>query len=172
MEIVLILNNIRATGNVGSILRTADGFGVSKVVFSGYTPRINDERVLPHLRKKLNKQISKTALGAEEYVESCVCDDIKTELEKLRAEGYKIVGLENNLEDERLIVLRKENFIKISERLGKKIVLILGEEVEGIDPELYGLVDVFLEIPMQGRKESFNVSVATGICLFGLRNLD
>ena len=172
MDIVLILNNIRATGNVGSILRTADGFGVSKVIFSGYTPRVNDERVLPHLREKLNKQISKTALGAEEYVENYACDDIKAELENLKAEGYRIVGLENNLEDERLIVFRKENFIKISERVGDKVVLILGEEVEGIDYSLYDMIDVFLEIPMQGRKESFNVSVATGICLFGLRNLD
>ncbi|MBQ3430771.1 TrmH family RNA methyltransferase [Candidatus Saccharibacteria bacterium] len=170
-KIILVLHNIRATGNVGSILRTADGFGVREVVFSGYTPRVDDERVLPHLREKLNAQIEKTALGAERYVKRNSCDDIISGLEKYKKEGYRIVGLENNIDDERLIPLCSENFSEISRRAGEKVVLILGEEVGGIEKSLYDIIDLFLEIPMKGKKESFNVSVATGICLFGLSNI-
>ncbi|MBR3180487.1 TrmH family RNA methyltransferase [Candidatus Saccharibacteria bacterium] len=168
MKIVLVLHNIRATGNVGSILRTADGFGVFEVVFSGYTPRYQDERVLPHLREKLNKQIEKTALGAEKTVKNYACDDIILEFKKWKKEGYKIVGLENNIEDKRLIMLTAKNFGEIKRRVGEKVVLVLGEEVNGIDYSLYDMIDTFLEIPMRGQKESFNVAIATGIALFGL----
>ena len=73
---ILVLDNIRSTYNVGAILRTAEGFGVDKVLLSGYTPRINDERVLPHLREKLNHEIHKTALGAEEMLDIYSSGDI------------------------------------------------------------------------------------------------
>ena len=104
MDLILVLHNIRSTHNVGSILRTADGVGVKKVVFSGYTPRIDDERVLPYLRERLNKQIEKTALHADEYVENYACDDIKSELEKFKKDGWTIVGLENNLETKKPVL--------------------------------------------------------------------
>ena len=162
MEIVLVLDNIRSTYNVGAILRTAEGFGVSKVVLSGYTPRVNDERVLPHLREKLNHEIHKTALGAEEMLDIYSSDEIITDLKKYKKDGYQIVGLENNVDDDRLICL---NNPKLREKLKQKIVLILGEEVNGINNSLYEIIDLFLEIPMKGEKESFNVSVATGIAL-------
>lgn len=162
MEIVLVLDNIRSTYNVGAILRTAEGFGASKVVLSGYTPRVNDERALPHLREKLNHEIHKTALGAEEMLDIYSSDEIITDLKKYKKDGYQIVGLENNVEDDRLICL---NNPKLRENLKQKIVLILGEEVNGIDNSLYEIIDLFLEIPMQGKKESFNVSVAAGIAL-------
>ena len=162
MEIVLVLDNIRSTYNVGAILRTAEGFGVSKVVLSGYTPRVNDERVLPHLREKLNHEIHKTALGAEEMLDIYSSDEIITDLKKYKKDGYQIVGLENNVDDDRLICL---NNPKLREKLKQKIVLILGEEVNGINNSLYEIIDLFLEIPMKGKKESFNVSVAAGIAL-------
>ena len=169
---MLVLHNIRSTHNVGSILRTADGLGVSKVIFSGYTPRLNDERELPHLREKLNKQIAKTALGAEKYVENYAVDDIKSELERLKSEGYVIAGLENNLETKKPIFQMKvANLSQIRSALQSRVVLVLGEEVEGIEKSLYELIDAFLEIPMVGQKESFNVSVATGIAGFYLMNL-
>ena len=173
MELILVLHNIRSTGNVGSILRTADGFGAKKVILSGYTPRINDERVLPYLREKLNRAIQKTALGAEEYVENYAVDDIKSELLKLKKEGFRIAGLENNINPEKpLFKMKIENSSEISSALQKRVVLILGEEVEGISDSLYDMIDIFLEIPMKGRKESFNVSVATGVACFFLTNLD
>lgn len=162
MEIVLVLDNIRSTYNVGAILRTAEGFGVSEVVLSGYTPRVDDARLLPHLREKLNHEIHKTALGAEEILKIYSSDEIITDLKKYKEMGYQIIGLENNIDDDRLICI---NSPKLREKLGQKIVLILGEEVNGINNSLYEIIDLFLEIPMQGKKESFNVSVAAGIAL-------
>ncbi len=164
MEIVLVLHNIRSCYNVGAILRSADGFGVKKVIFSGYTPRVHDSKLLPHLREKLDKEIHKTALGAEDMVEIVNSDDIKSEIFSYRLKNYKIVGLENNI---------KQDVCQLSDpdlksKLGEKIVLILGEEVEGIPPELYNIIDQFVEIPMQGQKESFNVSVAASVALYGI----
>lgn len=165
MEIILSLHNIRSTYNVGAILRSAEGFGVSRVVLSGYTPRVHDANLLPHLRAKLDKEIHKTALGAEEMLDIYACDDILSELKSLKKQGYQIVGLENNITDERLVTLGSH---KQKSLLKDKIVLVLGEEVNGIENSLYDIIDLFIEIPMRGRKESFNVSVATGIALFGL----
>lgn len=162
MGIVLVLDNIRSTYNVGAILRTAEGFGVSEVILSGYTPRVDDARLLPHLREKLNHEIHKTALGAEEILKIYSSDEIITDLKKYKEMGYQIIGLENNIDDDRLICI---NSPKLREKLGQKIVLILGEEVNGINNSLYEIIDLFLEIPMQGKKESFNVSVAAGIAL-------
>jgi tRNA G18 (ribose-2'-O)-methylase SpoU len=173
MELILVLHNIRSTYNVGAILRTADGLGISRVVFSGYTPRMNDERVLPHLREKLNKQINKTALGAEEFVESYAVDDINSELKRLKEEGFTIVGLENNIDvDKPLLKTTLGNADRIKTAVGEKAVLLLGEEVKGIPESLYDIISVFLEIPMMGQKESFNVSVAAGIVSFYLMILN
>lgn len=167
MEIILILHNIRSIFNVGSILRTAEGFGIKKVIFSGYTPRYNDKNLLPHLREKLNKGIEKTALGAEKIVKITTSDDISKTLTTLKSENYQIIGLENNLDDPRLHPINDKN-LKITLK-NQKIALILGEEVNGIDKELYKNIDLFLEIPMEGKKESFNVSIATGIALYALK---
>ncbi|MBR2998608.1 TrmH family RNA methyltransferase [Candidatus Saccharibacteria bacterium] len=163
MKLILVLDNIRSCYNVGAILRTAEGFGVERVILSGYTPRVHDKDLLPHLREKLDKEIHKTALGAEDMLDIYACDDIKTELIRLRDDGWQIVGLENNIADNRLHQLNKRDY-----KLGEKVVLVLGEEVEGIDNSLYDIFDLFLEIPMKGKKESFNVSVAAGIALYGL----
>ena len=172
MNLILVLHNIRSTYNVGSILRTADGLGVSEVIFSGYTPRVDDARELPHLREKLNKQIAKTALGAERYVKQYVTDDIKCELVKLKNDGFIIAGLENNLDTKKPVLQMKlANLSQIRSALDSDVVLMLGEEVNGIENSLYDVIDVFLEIPMVGRKESFNVSIATGIACYILREL-
>ena len=164
MEIILGLHNIRSTYNVGAILRTAEGLGVSKVICSGYTPWFKKPGILPHLLTKLQHQIHKSALGAEEMLEVDWTEDIVLELQRLKGLGYQIVGLENNLEQE-MVLLSDKN---LSEKVSDKIVLILGEEVGGISEEVQKEVDLFLEIPMKGQKESFNVSVAAGIALFRL----
>lgn len=167
MEIILVLDNIRSTYNVGAILRTAEGFGVKRVILSGYTPRVNDHSLLPHLREKLNHEIHKTALGAEEMLDIYSSDDIKQELLNYKKQGWQIVGLENNIDNPKIINL---NDSLLKDHLNEKIVLILGEEVHGIDYSLHEIIDLFLEIPMFGKKESFNVSVAAGICLYGIIN--
>lgn len=168
MELILVLDNIRSTYNVGAILRTAEGFGVSRVVLSGYTPRVHDLELLPHLRDKLDKEIHKTALGAEDMLDIYSCGDIFSLLKQYKKQGFKIIGLENNLDDERLCLLNDKN---LKDVVGKKNVLILGEEVNGIGKSLYDLIDLFMEIPMRGKKESFNVSVAAGIALYGIMDL-
>lgn len=171
-EIILVLHNIRSTYNVGAILRTAEGIGVERVVLSGYTPRYDDPDLLPHLREKLNRQIEKSALGAEKMVK---IQNLGQEVQALLTfidkcatmEGYTIVGLENNLSDDEW---NRQRILGENSDFGKKIVLILGEEVEGIPAEIREKVNYFVEIPMFGQKESFNVSVATGIALWALKN--
>ena len=167
MEIVLILHNIRSTYNVGSILRTADGFSVDQIIYSGFTPTpIPHSTLLPHLAEKVTNQIHKTALGAEKTLKSSYSQDIIESIRILKTQGYQIVGLENNLEDTRLHQITEHSLPSL---LDSKVALILGEEVEGISPELHQFIDLFLEIPMTGNKESFNVSIAAAITLFYLR---
>lgn len=165
MEIILVLDNIRSCYNVGAILRTAEGFGVNKVILSGYTPRVHDKSLLPHLRQKLDKEIHKTALGAEDMLDIYAFDDIKSELIKFKKQSWQIVGLENNIENVSILALNDK---RLGSKLSDKIVLILGEEVNGIDYSLYDIIDLFIEIPMKGKKKSFNVSVAAGIAMYGL----
>ncbi len=166
MELILVLHNIRSTYNVGAILRTAEGLGVGEVVYSGYTPRYQDQTLLPHLRDKLNRQIAKSALGAEELVNQEAVNDLANWIREKSSQGWQIIGLENNLSPEEMpkrLVLGGD-----LQGLGDKAILILGEEVAGIPAEIRELTDYFLEIPMRGKKESFNVSVATGIAVWGL----
>ena len=157
-EIIVIAHNIRSTHNVGSIFRTAEGFGVKKIILSGYSPHpsLPGDTRLPHIAEKLTRQIHKTALGAEVMVPF----EYQTEpdFESLKSAGYRIVGLE---QDQRSVMLPD---YKPSE----KVTLLLGEEVEGIEPSLRLKCDDLIEIPMQGQKESFNVSVAAGIALYHL----
>lgn len=157
-DIIVIAHNIRSTHNVGAIFRTAEGFGVAKIILSGYTPypRTESDNRLPHIADKLTNQIHKTALGAETIV-PFEYQEVPT-IELLRSSGYRIVGLE---QDERSIML--PGF-----RPPERIALILGEEVEGIPPSLRTQCDDLIEIPMHGQKESYNVSVATGIALYAL----
>lgn len=167
MRLIIVLDNIRSTYNVGAILRTAEGFGVEKVILSGYTPRVHDENLLPHLREKQDHAIRKTALGAEDMLDIYSSHDIFKDLEAYKKQGWQIVGLENNIKKD----LIKLNDSELKTKLSDKAVLILGEEVKGIDYSLHDIIDLFIEIPMRGQKESFNVSVAAGIAIYGIMNL-
>lgn len=157
-EIIILAHNIRSTHNVGAIFRTAEGFGVKKIILSGYTPypKTDNDIRLPHIYEKITNQIHKTALNAEKIVpfEYQSIPDI----ESLKKSGFSIIGLE---QDTKSILI--QNYKKPS-----KIVLIIGEEVLGINRTLRDKCDTLIEIPMCGKKESFNVSVATGIALYAL----
>lgn len=155
--ITLLLHNIRSTHNVGSIFRTADGFGVRKIILTGYTPYpvIDRDDRLPHLRDKIAKQIDKTALGATASVPFEYHDNLLTWLD---SNTLPLVALEQS---SRSVMLNKFS-------APNEFVLVLGEEVNGIPPELLERCQHVVEIPMQGKKESFNVSVAAGIALYGL----
>lgn len=157
-EIIVIAHNIRSTHNVGSIFRTCEGFGVKQLLLTGYTPypTAPSDKRLPHIAEKLTAQIHKTALGAENLVPSMYQQE--PDLLALKRDGFQVVGLE-----------QAANSIPLNAYAPpEKIALLIGEEVHGITSELLGLCDAIVEIPMSGRKESFNVSVATGIALYGL----
>jgi len=159
-EIIVVLDNVRSTHNVGSILRTADGLGVSKVVLTGYTPYpkvMNDER-LPHEITKQTNAIKKTSLGAEATMDIERHEDISDVIDSLKKTQYTIVSLEQN---------------KLSTPINKlmipnKVALIVGNEINGVNEQSLESSDFIVEIPMKGKKESFNVSVATGIALYQL----
>ncbi len=154
-NIQLVLHNIRSTHNVGSIFRTAEGFGITRIILSGYTPypTYPGDTRLPHLAEKITNQIHKTALGAETMVPFIYMSEPNFSI--LRRDGYTIIGLE---QDEKSVRLQDY-------RVPENIALLLGEEVEGISTNLRRECSILLEIPMKGKKESFNVSVAAGIAL-------
>jgi tRNA G18 (ribose-2'-O)-methylase SpoU len=161
-EIILIAHNLRSCHNVGSLLRTADGLGIDMVYLTGYTPYpsgpASDGR-LPHLAAKINRQISKTALGAEKSQAWQHEDDIKKLLKALKNRGYVVAALEQAKNSEALPDYSPPS----------KIALLVGREVEGVEPEVLAQADKVLEIPMTGQKESFNVAIAAAIGLYHLR---
>jgi rRNA methylases len=162
-EIVILAHNIRSTFNVGSLFRTAEGFGVKEIIFSGYTPypTVKSDTRLPHIRDKLTHQISKTALGAESLVAFQYSENIESTIEKLKNQDFTVIALEQSPSSVKLPELD-------STHLPNKIAVLIGEEIHGVTAELLNLCDYIIEIPMSGQKESFNVSTATGIIIYKL----
>ncbi|PID32720.1 tRNA methyltransferase [Candidatus Saccharibacteria bacterium] len=161
-NITVIAHNIRSTHNVGAIFRTCEGFGVDKLILSGYTPhpKIPDDKRLPHEIEKTTKQIHKSALDAEELVDFEYFEDLQDWIDK------------NNQSDDPLPILALEqadNSVNLADfKSPDKFALLLGEEVAGIDKKYLEFCQTILEIPMHGQKESFNVSIACGIALYAL----
>lgn len=145
-EFYLILPNIRSAHNVGAMFRTADACGVTKIFLVGYTP------IPPR------PDIDKVALGAETWVPWKQYKNLKTLIKNLQKKGVKVVALEktnNSLEIGNLN-------LKITER----IALVVGNEVDGVDPKILEICDAVVHIPMYGKKESLNVSIAAGIGMY------
>ena len=159
--IVLIAHDIRSCHNVGSLLRTAEGLGVQEVWLTGYTPypHTRPDSRLPHIAAKLTAQIKKTALGAEDLVTWHQTDAIFPLLKRLKDDGYVLAALEQTSSS-----LSLPDF-----KAPEKIALLLGREVEGIQPDILKLCDATVEIPMFGQKESFNVVQAAAMALFHIR---
>ena len=150
MEIAVLLHNIRSAHNVGSIFRTSDAAGVSRVFLSGYTP-------LPLDRfGRARKDIAKTALGAERTVPWEHKKSPLPVISDLRAQGWRIISVEQTSTALPYTEMRREG----------KTLFIFGNEVRGISKSLIEKSDAVVEIPMRGKKESLNVSVAAGIILF------
>jgi len=155
-EIVVVIHNIRSILNVGAILRTCECLGITRAFATGWTP--SPDHGLPHVREKIAQELHKTALGAEGIVDFQYRDDVAELLTWLKNDGFRVVGLE---QDDRAISLPDY-------QPSQKIAVLLGEEVHGLTPELRDRCNDLIEIPMRGQKESFNVSVAAGIVLYGL----
>lgn len=149
---ILILPDIRSAINIGAIFRTADAVGIDKIYLTGFTPRPTDKF------GRIQKDISKSALGAEEWIPWEYKKTLIPLINSLKKDGYEIIAVE---QDKKAIDYRK---IKTTDR----VVVILGPEVTGLPRKILDKCDVIAEIPMYGKKESLNVSVACGIALFGI----
>lgn len=154
-------HDVRSALNVGAMLRSAACFGVQEFVASGYTPypRLTHDQRLPHVTERAQRQIAKTALGAEKLVSSQHIVDLSTYLETKRQDNYRIIALEQ----------AAHNVPLTEVQLDQPTILIVGSEVDGLDAKILALADLTVEIPMPGRKESLNVGTAAGIALYQLK---
>ena len=159
MKVCLVAVDIRSMHNIGSLFRTCDGLG-AELYLVGICPRPRheDDSRLPHVSRKAEKQIAKTALGAEKTVKWRHHDTLLAAKHELEKEGYTLIGLEQSDKSKDLRTLKND----------KPIALVVGREVEGLSLVEQKLCSELYEIPMQGEKESFNVSVAAAIGLYQL----
>lgn len=147
----VILHDIRSSENVGSIFRTADAAGAVKLYLTGYTPAPKDRF------GRKNAKLAKTALGAEDFVPWESPAGILALIRELKAEGVRVAAVE---QDPRSIPYD-------SYPATGPVAFIFGNEVDGVPKDVLDIADDIVEIPMRGRKESLNVSVAAGVVLFG-----
>jgi tRNA G18 (ribose-2'-O)-methylase SpoU len=145
-KVIAVLENIRSAYNVGSVFRTADAFLIESIYITGYTAKP------PH------KEITKTALGAQETVDWNYFESTKEAIEDLKKNGYKVYAVEQ--------VTDSVSLEKLSHLNVEKIAFIFGNEVSGVDHETISLCDGCVEIPQFGMKHSLNISVAAGIVLW------
>ncbi|NWF63335.1 MAG: TrmH family RNA methyltransferase [Chloroflexi bacterium] len=146
----VLLDNTRGACNVGSILRSADGFGFDHVYLCGITPAPDNEAV------------TKTSLGAENMIPWSTHKDAVKLAAGLKKEGWRIIALEEGKGVKEIDKRLKTRF--------EKSALILGSEVTGVDPDLLALCDEMISIPMRGQKRSLNVAIAFSVAAFALKN--
>ena len=144
----VLLDNVRSAWNVGSILRSADGFGFDHVYLCGITPTPDHEAV------------TKTSLGAEDTLPWSIHKDAVKLVAGLKKEGWRIIALEEGEGSKEIKKHSKGNV--------EKSVLILGSEVTGVDPDLLALCDEMISIPMRGQKRSLNVAIAFSVAAYAL----
>ena len=147
IPVIVVLENIRSAYNVGSVFRSSDAFLVTAIYLVGYTARP------PH------KEIKKTALGAEETVEWKYFKTSLEAIEVLRASGFTVYSVE---QAEGSVALGEFN------SAGKKVAVIFGNEVTGVDQSTIEASNGCLEIPQLGMKHSLNIATAAGVVLWEL----
>jgi 23S rRNA (guanosine2251-2'-O)-methyltransferase len=150
LPIEALLDNVRSAWNVGSMFRTADGFGLRQLHLCGITPTPE------------SRSVAKTGLGAQETIPWKYHKNALNTVRQLKENGYFVIALEH---DERAIPIEKMN----SPKREMPVLLIAGNEITGIDPGLLDVCDQIVYLPMRGGKRSFNVSVAFGIAIMFLR---
>lgn len=148
LPVAIVLDNVRSAQNVGSFFRAADAFGIGHIALCGIsaTPP--------------NREIHKTALGAEQSVEWSYHPTTLECIESLRNEGYRIIAIEQIEGATMLNNFRAES--------GERYALVFGNEVDGVDQAVADIVDGAIEIPQVGIKHSLNVSVSAGILMWEL----
>lgn len=145
-QLHVIANDIRSRENVGAIFRTCEFLGVKKLWLTGYTPAPPDAKLL------------KVSLGAEKAIEWEQVTDVREAMQRIKDEGFRLIGLELDTNAVDLAAYRKPT----------RAALLLGNEVTGIPPSLLKRCDDIVMIGKQGMKESLNVSVATGIACWSM----
>jgi len=150
-KIIVLLDNIRSAYNVGSIFRTADAFLIECIFICGYTP------------PPTHRSVHKTALGAVDTVDWMQFENIEDAINQLKENEYDVYAIE---QAEQSITLEK--FVLQS---NKKVAVIFGNEVTGVQESAMQMCDGCIEIPQHGMKHSLNVSVAAGIVLWKLADL-
>lgn len=148
--IYVLSYNIRSAYNIGAIFRTADGAGVNKIILGGYTPSPSHQKV------------SKTALGAEKNINWEKVSQSVKKIDELKKEGFQIIGLEIRKK------IKFDFYYNFKPRF--PCLLILGNETKGLPSRILKKCDKIITIPMRGKKESLNVSVAFGIVIYHLSN--
>ena len=148
MSKIILLDNIRSMQNVWAIFRNADGSGFNKLILTWYTPT------------PPRSDISKTALGAQSWIDWEYYHDSLEIIKKLKKDSYKIFSVE--LTDDAI------DYKEISKESSDKIVLIMWNEISWVDQKLLDLSDKKVIIPMKWKKESLNVSVAAWIVMYAL----
>lgn len=144
--VVIILDNIRSQNNVGSVFRTSDAFRIEKIYLCGITSTPE------------NREVHKTALGAEDAVEWEYVKDTLEAVSRLKAEGYRIFAIEQ--------AENSTSLEQFSPDFSEKYALIFGNEVKGVQQAAIDLADGCIEIPQFGTKHSFNIAVTVGIVLW------
>ena len=143
-SVIIILDNIRSLSNIGSIFRTCDAFNIDRIILSGICGKP------PH------REISKTALGADDFVTWEYYKNIQTPIKKLINKGYEIISIEQT----QTSIFLKDYTPK------NKVAFIFGNEVKGVSKESLELSDLNVEIRQYGKKKSMNVTICAGIVLW------
>lgn len=152
--VCVILDDIRSGHNVGSIFRTADALGIDKIYLAGFTPAPEDKF------GRINKEIAKVALGAEKAVNWEATKKISAIIKKLKTEKYKVIAVEQR------VGAKDYKDFKFGESSADcPTAFIFGNEIIGLSEKILSVCDEVVQIPMRGKKESLNVSVAFGIAL-------
>ncbi len=158
-KLCLVAVDVRSAHNIGAFFRTCDGLG-AELYLVGICPRPrhDDDTRLPHIARKAEKEIAKTALGAEKTVRWRHHDTLLAAKQELEEDGYALIGLEQSEKSQDIRKFKSE----------KSVALVVGREVEGLDLVEQKLCEQLVEITMVGKKESFNVSIAAAIGLYQL----
>ena len=146
--VVVVLDNVRSMSNIGAFFRTADAFAIERIVLCGITAT------------PPNREIHKTALGAEQTVDWSYSATTLEAVERLKAEGYEVWAVE---QVEGSVMLQEFRMAA-----GTKYAVVFGNEVAGVDQAVVDACCGAIEIPQRGTKHSINVSVSGGVVLWSL----
>ena len=144
--IIIILDNIRSLNNIGSVFRTSDAFLIEKIYLCGITAKP------PH------NDIRKTALGSTETVDWEYYENTLDMVKKLKAEGIKVVSIEQTEKATMLNDFKPQS--------NTKYAFVFGNEVKGVAQDVVDASDVVIEIPQYGTKHSLNISVSCGVVVW------